>query len=70
MTEPTKGPFEAAVFKCAKGDKVPGVRAVNGVAVCWCHGSVTGEDYANAELIAKALNSHTKLQQTARFVSP
>lgn len=47
--------FETAIFRCANGDTSPGVRAMNGPAVCWC------SDYANAELIAKALNQYTKL---------
>jgi len=55
MKQAAKRHFETAVFRCANGDASPGVRVVNGAAICWC------SDYANAELIAEALNWHAKL---------
>lgn len=55
MTQAAKGPFETAVFRCANGESSHGVRVVNGPALCWC------SEHANAELIAKSLNWHAKL---------
>lgn len=55
MTQAAKGQFETAVFRCANGDSSPGVRAVNGPAVCWC------SEQADAELIAKALNQYNRI---------
>lgn len=65
MSEPSKGPYSAYMDKCADGTTAPSVKSDSeGLIVCWTHGTSDAQAYANAALIAKALNQITKEQNT------
>lgn len=57
MTNHSSGPYSVYMDKCADGTPAPSVKSDSaGSIVCWTHGTSDAQAYANAVLIAKALN--------------
>lgn len=51
------GPYNVHMDRCADGTPSPAVKSDSaGSIVCWAHGTSDAQAYANAVLIAKALN--------------
>lgn len=57
MTNHSSGPYSVHMDRCADGTPAPSVKSDSeGLIVCWTHGTSDAQAYANAVLIAKALN--------------